>query len=194
MFGAADASNGLVVSLRRCLQQLRVRSGSHLDHLVLSFNNPAPKSSIFPRQTKHVRPKSLKCSHLLSINCFQSLQWLELAGGLEKDAVVPVDLLGKVVRDVPKLFCCITDLIGKRRRSHHAGSRRGSKRRRASAQGSGHEAVGEATEKQHACEDGHAGGLPHGVSHAEPSKSQEEPHRDSLSQRRLSSGPIRNQP
>ena len=48
-----------------------------------------------------------------------------------------------------------------------------------------HEAVGEATENQHACGHGHAGRLPRGARHAEPSKSQEDPHCGSLRQRRL---------
>ena len=56
----------------------------------------------------------------------------------------------------------------------------------AAARGAALRRRGQATEKQHACGHGHAGRLPHGVRHAEPSKSQEEPHRGSLSQRRLS--------
>ena len=68
----------------------------------------------------------------------------------------------------------------------------------AAARGAALRRRGQATEKQHACGHGHAGRLPHGARHAEPSKSQEEPHRGSLSQRRLSSGPteraIKNHP
>eukprot|EP00438_Fugacium_kawagutii_P013051 Skav235118 [mRNA] locus=scaffold3581:190553:191148:+ [translate_table: standard] len=53
------------------------------------------------------------------VNCFQRLQGLKLARGLEENSIVPIHFLGKRVGSISKLLCSIANLISKSRRSHH---------------------------------------------------------------------------